>query len=158
MTGLVQTLRDTILIAKTDKRIWSAAGFLSIVVLLWAFTGSWRAPEPEKEQTARYVKPEEDHMKDALVDFQKDLEVRKKDREELQAVIKRTSNEMQADKDKINWHLNSLVDKLDHMTNRVDKLAKDIGTWSVREAELDRSISAKQRKKRRLPRKVDANE
>ncbi|MFN8391462.1 MAG: hypothetical protein U0136_14335 [Bdellovibrionota bacterium] len=158
MTGFLESVRDTILIAKTDKRVWSAAGFLTLVFFIWFFTDSWRKPEPPKEETARYVKPEVEVVKEVFGDIQKDLNDSRRNREELNEVIKRASSELEANKQNTNWHMNTLVDKLDGISNRVDKLAKDVGSWSLRQAEIDRNIAAHQKKHSRLPKKVDSAE
>ena len=158
MTGLVQSLHDTLLIVRTDKRIWSASAFLSLVLLIWAFTGSWREPEPPKAVHLYNIKPEQELVKGVMANIQKDLDVGTKGRAELQGVMKRTESDLAIDQQKIDWHLNSLVDKLDHMATRIDKIAKDVGGWSIEQSELDRKIALQNKKGRQVNKHVDASE
>lgn len=156
MVGALERLKDGALLVRTDKRLWSAGGFLFSVVLIWAMTTSWREDPPEKEKVVRVQEDKNDYMRNALADFQRDFEMRKQTRSDLEDVVKRTQSELAADRQQVDWHVNELMGKLDNMANRVDKLATKIGSRKLEEAEVDRKITAQSKKKRAT--KVDPGE
>ena len=156
MTGLIERMRDTATLCRTDKRIWSGGAFLLIVVSVWAMTTSWREPPPEKEKVVRTPPPQGDFVRNALADFKRDFDERQKAREQFNAEMRRTQSELAADKQQVEWHMNELVGKLDNMANRVDKLADKIGSRAINESEVDRKIKAQSKKKK--PTKVDPGE
>ncbi len=160
MTGAIEKLRDLGTLMRTDKRFWSAGGFLAVVLSIWLVTDAWRAPEPEKEKLPPRVKPEEEIIHKSLIDFQKTMELDRLKRQETGEVLKRTEGEFQVTQKQIDGTLDSLVSKLDRMANRVDQLADKIGSRALEITEVDEKIAKEDRKKRKgkTPRKVDPAE
>lgn len=158
MTGLIQSIKDGVLIVRTDKRFAVAGGFLCTVLLLWGLTSAWREPEPEKEKVNRYIKPEDEIFNESLVDFRKDIDLNRETRAQLGEVLKRTESDLQTNQQQIDWTFNSLLGKLDNMANRVDELATKIGTRSIERAEIDRKIELHNKKKKKVVKKVDQGE
>jgi len=158
VTGLIHTVKDGILIAKTDKRVAVSAGFLGLVFIVWLLTAAWREPEPEKEKVSHYQKAEDEVFNESLVDFRKDIDENRQMRVQMSEVLKRTEGDVQTNQQKVDWTLHALVGKLDHMANQVDELATRIGTRSIERAEVDRKIELHNKKKKKSVHKVDPGE
>ena len=157
MVGLVNTLRDTALIVKTDKRFWAAGGFLGIVLTTWLCTSSWRGLPDDTGTHVFEPKVKRPYMHETLVDFQKDLVDGAKNRKDLVDMISRTDSELQASSQKTEWNTHNIINKLDTIATRVDKLVKEVGTRNVQNAEVDRSIMKHNRKQKQV-RAVDPGE
>ncbi len=161
MTGFIASMKDTLLLVKTDKRIWSGGAFLFIVLGVWSMTGTWREPKPPVEPS--YVKkerPKAEEFREAILDFQKDLEQNRRSRTEIKDDLARTQNELNSTNQKVDWTLNNLVGKLDGVSSKVTQLAEEIGTRKVRQTEIDRKIASQSKKRSNVavPRKVDPGE
>lgn len=147
MVGLLERAHDGILIVKTDRRLWAAGGFLGCVLALWLATGSWREAPPEPERHAFVPRQPEDEMAGPIRSMASALEERKKNREELHDTINRAANDFETGKQELDWHVNNLVDRLNTMGERIDKLAKDVGDRAVEKAELDKKIKPAKKKR-----------
>lgn len=145
MVKLVQILKDSLLIVRTDRRVWSAVGFVVIALSVWSATSVWRdniAPS----QVHKSKPPEEPGRRQAIVDFQEEWELEKKNRAEFRENLTRSVNSIRVDKDEIEWHANKLVDKLNGMTIKVDQIIAGIGQTRLEKAKLNEKI-AKQKSK-----------
>ncbi len=147
MIGVLERLNDGVMIAKTDRRVWSAFGFLVAVVLLWIATGSWREAPPEGEKHTWLPRPVHEDEIDPVRSMATKLEERRKAREELHDTINRAASDFETGKQELDWHVNNLVDRLNDMGLRIDKLAKDVGARTIEKAELERKIKPAKKKK-----------
>ena len=157
MTGIIGYLKDAQLILKTDRRFWAAGGFLCIVVCIWMLTDTWREPVPEPEPYKRRARVEEEDFRLALTDFHAQVQKDIKNRAELSDTINRTAGDLESNKQKIDWHVNTLVDKLNSMTSKIDKIAREVGERRIERAKLNQKLANQKKNVKRI-RKVDPAE
>ncbi len=140
MSAVTQALSDSWLIVKTDRRVWAATSFVVIALVVWSITGGWRNYASDKKPEVAKIASDDIFIKSLVTDVHATLAGEKKRREEFKTVLQRTVSELDADKQKIEWHANTLVDKLTNMTIRVDKIAKDIGSRRIERAALEAKL------------------
>ena len=146
MTGLKLALEDLKLVVATDRRIWSAACFILVVVTVWFATGAWREEEtaPEERFTQVLVKPEK--VEDLVKEFNLEVRQAKEENKYLHDAFQRMNNDIQVQKEEIDWHTDTLITRLTDMTGRVDKLTHIVGERSIERAKLEEKIKRHKKK------------
>lgn len=146
MTALGQLLHDVKLHITTDRRIWSAASFVVMVVTVWLVTGAWREGEPEPPIERVRLKVEEEKVKDMIAEFNKDMKEADEERQLLRDYMTRVNQQVEVEKQEIDWHVDVLVNKLNDMTERVDGIALKVGSSAVETAELEEKLKKQKAK------------
>ena len=157
MTRIKQAIFDAILIAKTDRRVWAASGFVFTVTLVWFATGAWRAledPPPEKLYPV-LVKPEK--IKDMVKGFSTQMREAKEENTFLHDAVTRMNNEISINKEEIDWNANALITRLNDVSEKVDQVANMVGQSAIQKAQLEDKIK-KSKKKNRGKRQLDASD
>lgn len=149
MTALKDTITDTKMIIRTDRRVRAAGVFTAGVFLVWFLTGTWREPRYQEERPKRVIPQEEEAIKMMLADMERMLNERKKVNEEFKDIVNRQANEVETEKQKAEWHVNNLIDRMNGITMKVDKLARDIGDRKINDARLQKRIDGSKKKKAR---------
>ena len=150
MMGFVQLLSDAKEIVRTDRRVWSAFGFIVVSISIWSLTSVWRENVAESE-VHKGRPPDEPGPRHSIVDFKDDWEEEKKRRAIFKENIDRSVSNLNNQKEEIEWHANRLVDKLNGMTIKVDQIIAGIGEARLAKSKLNERI-AKQKSKN--PKKV----
>ncbi|HQH25855.1 MAG TPA: hypothetical protein PLP17_00550 [Oligoflexia bacterium] len=148
MTGLKQALADLKLIVTTDHRVWAAAAFICVVSFVWVATGAWREPEPEPPEKMVPVKIKPEKIPDFLQGLTQQMKEAKEEREYLRDMMNRTSHEIEVDKEVIDWNANTLITRLNDVSEKVDKVANMVGEAAIEKAQLEKKIKKQQPKKR----------
>ena len=149
MNQLKQSLTDSKMILRTDRRFRAAAIFTIGVFFIWFLTANWRVPKLDEERVKRHRPEEEEYIKIIVADLERAIQERKKVNEEFKDVVNRQSSEVEAEKQKAEWHVNNLIDRMNGITIKVDKLARDVGDRKIRDAELKKHMDASKKKPRR---------
>ena len=140
-------MHDMVMVARTDRRVWSAAAFICGVFFIWFVTAGWREPELDEGATKRkWQAPENDYVKVLVGDMHQQIKRQTESRRQLSDFVGRTASELEIDKQKTDWHVNALMDRLNTMTMRVDKLTRDIGVRRLSDARLAQKINAGRKK------------
>jgi hypothetical protein len=66
-------------------------------------------------------------------------------------LMTRMSNEIQVDEEEIDWHANTLITRLNDVSEKVDKVANLVGDSAVDKAKLEEKLR-KQKLKQKHPR------
>lgn len=136
-----QFLTDIHLLLTTDKRIWAGAAFFACSIFIWLFTGSWRHQTQEPKTEKIYYMPEEKEVDRALVkEMHSKIKEGAEERQYLKDTISRVQQQIAADTEEIDWKVNSLVTRLNTVSNKVDNLANDIGQTAIQNSELEKKI------------------
>ena len=147
MNSTLQPMHDMVMVARTDRRVWSAAAFICGVFFIWFVTAGWREPELDEGATKRkWQAPENDYVKVLVGDMHQQIKRQTESRRQLSDFVGRTASELEIDKQKTDWHVNALMDRLNTMTMRVDKLTRDIGVRRLSDARLAQKINAGRKK------------
>lgn len=158
MAGFVQSLSDIKLILTTDRRIWAGSAFVAVVVVVWLATGSWRESPPEKPEEIWRVKVQEERVEDMVQGFNKDLKEEKEETQYLKDSLKRANSELGAGKEEIEWHVNTLINKLNSMSEKVDLLTNRVGNAAIEKQKLEAKIARSKKKRGQGKKKVDGSE
>ncbi len=154
MTALGQILHDLKLHASTDRRIWSAASFVIFVFTVWGVTGAWRGEEPELPDEQVRLKVEEEKVNNMIKEFNRDMTEAAEERKYLRDYLVRVNEQVEVEKQEIEWQVDVLVNKLNDMTERVDGIAIKVGASAVQSAKLAEKLK-QQRAKRKKKQPID---
>lgn len=155
--GFVQLLRDAKEIVRTDRRVWSAFGFIVISVMVWSLTSVWRENIAESE-VHRSRPPDEPGPRMAIIDFQAEWEKEKQRRFEFKQNVDRAVSNLNVQKDEIEVSANRLVDKLNGMTIKVDQIIAGIGATRLEKSKLNEKIARQKSKNTKKVIAVDRSE
>ena len=127
MTGVKQVINDLKLIVQTDRRVWAAASFIVIVTIVWVSTGNWRGEDiTHVEDTVRF-KVEQEKIKAMIKEFNKDMRQGREEQDYINSYLTRFQQELEVEKQEMDWHVDVLVNKLNNMVERVDNIAIKVG-------------------------------
>ena len=146
MNALVQNFSDLKLILSTDKRFWAAGAFIGVALFVWFSTTTWReeaAPNPERY---KFIKVEEPEINVMVKDFNSALKEAKEERALLKDSILRMDSDLQTNKQDVNWHMSTLVEKLDDITEHLDLLANRVGSSAVNAAKTEERLKLKEKR------------
>ena len=82
----------------------------------------------------------------------------KEERKYLRDSIHRFKNDFDADRQEFDWKMNSLVQKLEGITDTVDGLTNQIGTSKIESTKLEKKLLLQKKNKRRRNIQVSASE
>ncbi len=157
MTRLVQLLTDTLVIVRTDRRVWSAFGFVVVAIAVWSATSVWRKNVAENE-VHKGKPPEEPGRRQSVIEFQQEWVAEKKRREAFQENLHHTVNAIKNDREEIEWNANRLVDKLNGMTMKVDQIIAGIGQTRLDKARINEKIAKQKSKNTKKVINIDRSE
>ncbi len=147
MNSTLQPIHDLAMIVRTDRRVWSAGAFIVGVFFIWFVTAGWREPELDEGPTKKkWAPPQNDYVAVLVGDMHQQIKKQAETRRQLSDFVGRTVSELEIDKQKTDWHVNTLMDRLNTMTMRVDKLTRDIGERRLSDARLAQKINAGRKK------------
>ncbi len=145
MTGFTEKLHDTWMLIKTDRRIWSAFGFVVISLSIWSLTSVWRNNVAPSD-VHKGKPPEEPGHRQSMIEFQQEWQDEMTRRKVFKESLGRAISGIEVDKEQIEWNANRLVDKLNGMTIKVDQIIAEIGQTRLDKAKNNDRI-AKQKSK-----------
>lgn len=150
MNSQLQNFSDLKKILTTDKRFAAGAAFIFFALMIWLTTTTWREPPPPHPERYKTVKVEEQKELNALIqDFNTVLGHAKEERSYLRDSINRFKNDVDTGEEQFDWKLNSLVKKLEDITDNVDSITHKVGAKKVSNTKLDQKLSLHKKKKRR---------
>lgn len=151
MTGLVQTLSDLKLIIATDRRIWAACAFLLVVGLVYSITDSWRVIEPPPPEKLVPVKIHEEKIVNMVKGFNQAIKESAEERKYLKEYLSRVSNKIESDKEEIDWHVDTIINRVNDVTEKIDNLTHKVGEQRVQKTHFDRKLIQQTAKKTKEP-------
>ena len=156
MNALIQNFSDLKLILSTDKRFWAAGGFIAVAFFVWFTTTTWRqepAPTPDSYKNIKVV---EEKTNVLIKDFNQALKEGKEERGFLKDYLYRVNHDLDANKQEIDWKVNTLSEKLNDITEHVDLLTNRVGASAVNSAKTEERLKLTEKKDKRK-RKVPVN-
>lgn len=153
MSGFTQSIADVKLILSTDKRIWAMSGFLAMCAVVFVVTQSWREPPPEPEEEYVRVRIDDDiGYRSLMTTVTKDFQSSVVERKALRDEVVRASNDFQNQQQEIDWHVDNLVERMNSVTEKLDKLVGKVGEEAIKKAQLEQRIrGSKSQVKRKIP-------
>lgn len=137
------------MIVMTDRRVWACAIFLCIVFLVWAVTGAWRESPPAKGEELWRVKSEEEHVVDMVKAMNKDVKEAQEENDYLKDKMTRIASELKVGKEEVDWHVNTLINKLNSMSEKVTILTSKVGEAALDKQKLESKIAQANKKKKK---------
>jgi hypothetical protein len=101
-------------LAKCDRRIWAAAGFIIVALIIWILTNGGA------HRQKRYQVDE--GFADLIVAFKNDIEAGKRERQEFRDDLLRTQNKVTELRERTTGNISAVVDRVDILSNRVDAI------------------------------------
>lgn len=121
-----QKLTDIKLIIQNDRRVWAAAGFIVVAIFIWLLTddrgGSRRVALPD-DKASRQGAGSTEAFQDLIQAFKNDIDQQKKNQQEMNTVLTRTSQDLKEHKEKVTGIFETMVDKFEALAREVDALA-----------------------------------
>jgi hypothetical protein len=145
---LGQTLSDVKLILSTDRRLWVTAVFCCTVFGVWLMTDSWREEEPPPPEKFINVKVIPEKIEEMVRGFNTQIKQAKEEREYLRDTMTRVGQEIEVEKEQIDWHTNTLITKLNDVSEKVDKLVNVVGDQSIGKAKLETKLKRQKQKQK----------
>lgn len=156
MTGLIQSFSDLKLIVTTDHRVWACAGFLCLVTAIWFATEYWREPVPPPPEKIRKMLVEDDRYKTMIGQFTTAVRESKEERQFLKDSLSRVTQEFGVVKQEVDWHTDTLITKLNEMTEKVDRLVTKVGESHIANAQLEQKIAKAKKKDKKKRVHIDS--
>ncbi len=138
-----QQLEDLKLLIKNDRRIWAAGGFVVVALLFWLMTGAGDS-RPRRGRVAPPITASqagtgaEEQYGDLIVAFQNEIETAKKERQETQDILYRTTQDFKQHKERVTGIFETLVDKFEQLAREVDTLAAAMRARAEQVPEISR--------------------
>ncbi len=159
MNSQLQNFSDLKQIMSTDKRYVAAGAFVVLALFIWLSTTTWRQPPAASPERFKLIKIEEQQELNTLIkDFNSVLGQAKEERAYLRDSIHRFKNDVDADREQFDWKMNSLVQKLEGITDTVDGLTNKIGSSKIQSTKLEQQLLLQKKNKRRRNIQVSASE
>ena len=84
-----------------------------------------------------------------IKDFNTVLEHAKEERGYLRDSIHRFKNDVDTEKEQFDWKMNSLVNKLDDITDDIDSLTNKVGASKIQSTKLENRLQTQKKARRR---------
>ena len=146
---MFQSVADLKILILTDRRVWSAGGFLFFVFFIWVLTSSWREVEVKPEKQQHMVAVYDTSYVSVLGQLNKDIKEGQEERKYLRESVNRISNQVSNAKEEANWHADTLISRLNEVSNKVDKLSNKIGAPAIESVELNQRLKSEKLVKNR---------
>ena len=121
-----QKLTDLKLILQNDRRVWAAGGFIIVALFIWLLTdnsGGGRRLQVPDEKASRQGAGSTEAFQDLVQAFKNDIDQQKKENQEMNTVLQRTSSDLKEHKEKVTGIFETMVDKFEALAREVDALA-----------------------------------
>lgn len=139
-----QLFQDAKLVLSTDKRIWAGAGFVCIVVVVWALTDSWRPPpEVIEERTVKITEQERKFSHASSEGMVEDLSGLSEANDKLKSDINRISEELHSKQEEISWQMDGLISRLGSINSTIDDITQKVGAKKVEDMVREQRQRAK---------------
>lgn len=140
MSAFTQTLSDAKLILSTDRRLWAIAAFLFVSLFVWLITTPWRELPPEVPEEYVNIRVEDAEFRSLVSGVGKGFQQAAIERKELMEEVERSSHSMQTQQQEIDWHVDSLVDKMSTVADKLDKLTNRLGEQTIQKSKIDERL------------------